>query len=98
MSNYKDIHLVIKAEECPYWNYDNQTCRHTCGCCEDLPKGNTVNTVHSGIMIEGNRYCMLYCDIYGEVIKSLNKEEQIKKYRTRINEIIDDIENDILSN
>ena len=98
MSNFKDIHLVIKAEECPYWDYDNQTCRHTCGCCEDLSRGNTMETVHGGVMIDGNRYCMLNCDVYGEVIKSLRKEERIKKYRTRFNEIIDDIEYDILSN
>lgn len=98
MSNFKDIHLVIKAEECSYWDYDNQTCRHTCGCCEDLPRGNTMETVRGGVMIDGNRYCMLNCDVYGEVIKSLRKEERIKKYRTRFNEIIDDIEYDILSN
>lgn len=96
MSNYKDIHITIKAEECPYWDYDNQTCRHTCGCCDDLPKGNTMDTVHGGIMIDGNRYCMLNCDVYGEIIKSLNKEERINKYKTRINEIIDDIENDFM--
>lgn len=98
MSNYKDIHITIKAEECPYWNYDNQTCRHTCHGCDNLPQGNTINTIHCGVMINGNRYCMLHCDIYGEIIKSLKKEEQIKKYRTRFNEIINDIEYDILSN
>ena len=70
-----DVHLVIKAEECPYWNYDNQTCTHTCGCCYDLENGNSIKTVHCGVMIDGNRYCMLDCDVYGEILKSLKKEE-----------------------
>ena len=96
MSNFKDIHLVIKAEECPYWNYDNQTCKHTCGGCYDLSYGNTIDTIHCGVMIDGDRYCMLNCNVHGEIIKSLRKEERIEKYRTRFNEIIDDIENDIM--
>lgn len=87
--NTHNIHLTIKADECPYWNYDNQTCRHTCGCCDDLPRGNTINTVHGGIMIDGNRYCMLNCNVYGEIIQSLDKEEKIKEYREHFNEIFD---------
>lgn len=74
--NTHDIHLIVKAKECSYWNYENQTCRHTCRCCDDLPKGNTIDTVHSGVMIGGNRYCMLNCDVYGEIIKALKKESE----------------------
>lgn len=75
MDNYKDIHLVIKAKECPYWDYDSQTCIHTCGGCDDLKYGNTIKTIHCGVMIEGNRYCMLDCDVYGEVLKLLDEVE-----------------------
>lgn len=98
MSNYKDIHLVIKAEECPYWDYDNQTYRHTCRDCRCLWEGNNIQNAQFGVMIDDNRYCTLDCNIYGEIIKSLKKEERIQKYRTRFNEIIDYIEHDILSN
>lgn len=93
MDNYKEINLVIKAKECTYWNYDNQTCTHTCGGCYDLKKGNSINTIHCGVMIGGNRYCMLECDVYGEIIESLNRKEKIKKYTTQLKKIIDDIEN-----
>ena len=92
----RDIHLIIKAEKCPYWNYENQTCRHTCGGCEELPKGNTIETIQCGAMIDGDRYCLLDCNVYGEIIKSLKKEKQVEEYRIRLNEIIDDIKNDIM--
>ena len=97
MDNYKDIHLVIKAEECPYWNYDNQTYHHTCRDCSCLWEGNNIRNAQCGIMIGKDRYCTLDCNVYAEILKSLNKKEQIKKYRTRFNKIIDDIECDILS-
>lgn len=76
IENTHDIHLIVKAEECCYWNYENQTCVHTCGGCDDLSKGNTIDTVHCGVMIGGNRYCMLNCDVYGEIIKALKKESE----------------------
>lgn len=93
MNNYREINLVIKAEECPYWNYENQTCPHTCRDCHCLREGNNINNAEFGVMIDGNRYCTLSCDVYGEIIKTLNKKEKIKKYTTCLKEIIDDIEN-----
>ena len=93
MENYKEINLVIKAKECPYWDYENQTDGHTCSSCNCLWEGNNINNAQLGVMINGNRYCTLSCDVYGEIIKALNKKEKIKRYTTQLKEIIDDIEN-----
>lgn len=71
MDNYKDIHIIIKAEKCPYWDFDNQKSKCTCNSCCDLPEGNDMDTIRSGVIIDGNRYCMLDCDIDGEIIRSL---------------------------
>lgn len=74
------IQLEVQAEKCPYWNYENQTCRHTCKGCEELPKGNTIETIQCGVMIDGNRYCMLDVDIYGEILKSVIDEKVCKEF------------------
>ena len=94
--NTRDIHLIIKAEKCPYWNFDDHTYCHTCRDCSCLWEGNNIRNAYFGVMIDGDRYCLLDCNVYGEIIKSLKKEEQFKEYRTRLNEIIDDIDNGIM--
>ena len=68
------IHLVVETEKCPYWNYENQTNRHTCKGCEELKNGNTIDTVQCGIMFDGNRYCMLDVNVYGEILKQVNNK------------------------
>lgn len=75
------IVLVLEPEPCCYWNFEDQTCTHTCGGCYGLSEGNSMDTIRCGVMINGNRYCMLNCDIYGEVLKTLKKEERFKEYR-----------------
>ena len=69
------IQIEVNAQKCPYWNYENQTCTHTCGGCEDLPKGNTIDTVQCGVMVDGNRYCMIGVDIYGKILEKVEVKQ-----------------------
>ena len=92
MKMNKDIHLIIQARQCPYWNYENQTCKHTCRGCDNLSQGNTIDTICCGVMIDGDRYCMLDYDINAEIIKSLERKENIKKYKALFDELLYDIE------
>lgn len=82
------IVITIKPDPCPYWNYKDQTYRHTCMGCWGLTEGNSMDTIQCGVMIDGNRYCMLDCDVYGEILKTLNKEEKSSPQVTENKNII----------
>lgn len=65
------INLSIEVDECPYWNYENHTRTHDCHSCHCYSEGNSLENAHCGVMIDGNRYCTLQCDIFAELVNVL---------------------------
>ena len=69
-----NINITVKAEECPYWDYNEHTGRHTCNSCTCMEEGNNVVNVRYGIRIIDDRYCMIGSDVDGEILKALNHQ------------------------
>lgn len=77
--NFIDIRVPLK--ECSYWNYEDHTCTHTCGCCEvitmDAAHRNRVDTIQYGMMVNGDRYCNLTNDgVLCKLAKAANGEKE----------------------
>mgnify|MGYP003293568488 CR=1 FL=1 len=71
-----NINLTVKAEECPYWNYDTHTCSHTCGSCTCMTEGNNMKNIRdSGVKIGKDRYCLIGCNVDAELLKRINAPE-----------------------
>lgn len=68
------INLQLELELCPYWNNILHGSFHDCHGCRCASEGNSIKNAHQGVMVNGDRYCMLDCNIYGEVIKKLEEE------------------------
>ena len=66
------INLVVEAEECPYWNYDDHACRHTCQSCRCMEEGNNLENSEYGIRVGSDRYCTLHSNVHGELVNVLN--------------------------
>ena len=70
---------LMPLAECSYWDYEEHTCTHTCGGCEELSSENRRCT--SGILIDEDRYCRLYEDGYAEKdTKYVNVSDLIKRH------------------
>ena len=67
------INLQLELNLCPYWDIKTHISSHTCGSCHCTSEGNSIENAQLGVMVDGDRYCMLECDIYGEVVKKLEE-------------------------
>ena len=73
------LNAVMPLAECVYWNYETHTCTHTCRGCDDLTETN--RRCSSGLLINKDRYCLLYTDGYSdEETKYVNVEDLIKRH------------------
>lgn len=73
------VNKLMPLAECSYWNYENHTCNHTCGGCDDLNEDNRRTS--SGILIDKDRYCRLYEDGYAEEdTKFVSVEDLINRH------------------
>ena len=71
MDNAVTISVSVKAERCPYWDFQNHTRDHDCNSCYCATDGNNIENAKCGIMINGDRYCTIGADIYAEIIKEI---------------------------
>jgi hypothetical protein len=67
------INLQLELELCPYWDAKTHTRTHDCHSCHCASEGNSIDYAQCGVMVGLDRYCMLDCDIYGEVINKLEE-------------------------
>ena len=69
------INITVEAEPCPYWDYDTHTRGHTCGSCECFWEGNTIDNAKYGVMVDGDRYCMLGVKLYSKIVESIEGDD-----------------------
>lgn len=76
------IHLTVDAKECPYWNYTDHTCFHTCGTCTCAEDGNGIKYGElPGVMIDKDRYCLVgECDIKAEIVGAIDRANPVTAY------------------
>ena len=86
------IHMVVDAEECPYWDYSNHTCRHTCNSCRCMEEGNTLDGVREGgLRIGDDRYCTLFSKVDASILSNVkvmeiaHKKPNIEEVRNAFN-------------
>ena len=65
--------IEIEPDLCPYWDYSKGSADHTCHPCSCYQLGNMIGNIHYGLMIDGNRYCMLNHDIRAAIIEPCNE-------------------------
>lgn len=71
------INLQLELELCPYWDAKTHTRTHDCNSCHCASEGNSIDNAQCGVMVGLDRYCMLDCDIYGEVVKKLEEVKNV---------------------
>lgn len=66
--------IEIEPDPCIHWDYDKGEANYTCLPCSCLKNGNNLHNIHYGLMVDGNRYCMLHHNISTAMIEPVAED------------------------